>query len=140
MRRNGSTVATGTNENREQNEFVQELDEQREIAESLNLIAGSVSTTVGGSQAALSRQTKIEHQEVVREPEIAVRPALDNLPGTVAALSRVALDDERAVFDGSAWFLTRLNVPSGYVAHLARDQQQVDTELRELEPGKLSGA
>lgn len=57
---------------------------------------------------------------------------------TVAALSRVALDDERAVFDGSAWFLTRLNVPSGYIAHLARDQQQVDTELQEVEPGKLT--
>ncbi len=59
---------------------------------------------------------------------------------TVAALNRVELNGKHARFDGDAWFLSRLNVPSGYIAHLAHDQEQVDIELREIDPDELSGA
>ena len=66
---------------RDYDEIMQELDDQKEIAESVNFIAGSVSTNVGGSEAPLSQQTKVELNEVIAEPDIAVRPVMDSLPG-----------------------------------------------------------
>jgi len=66
---------------RDYDEIMQELDDQKEIAESVNFIAGSVSTNVGGSEAPLSQQTKVELNDVIAEPDIAVRPVMDSLPG-----------------------------------------------------------
>ncbi|MBT6157651.1 MAG: VWA domain-containing protein [Planctomycetaceae bacterium] len=66
---------------RDYDEVMQELDDQKEIAEAVNFIAGSVSTNVGGSEAPLSQQTKVEINDVIAEPDIAVRPVMDSLPG-----------------------------------------------------------
>ena len=68
-------------EDREQEEFVQELDDQEVIAETLNVIAGSISTNVGGSNAALSQQTKIDHDNIIQDPNIQVNVGAENLPG-----------------------------------------------------------
>jgi len=68
-------------EDRDYEEVIQQLDDQQEIAESINFIAGSVSTNVGGSEAPLSKQTKIDIDDVVREPDIKIRPVVESLPG-----------------------------------------------------------
>ncbi len=68
-------------EDREQEEFVQELDDQEVIAETLNVVAGSVSTNVGGSSAAMSQQTKIDHDNVIQDPDIQVNVGAENMPG-----------------------------------------------------------
>ena len=57
---------------------------------------------------------------------------------TVAALSRVQLDNGRADFDGNWWFLSQLDVAAGYVAHLAHEQDQVAIDLREIAPDQLT--
>jgi hypothetical protein len=68
-------------EERDYDEVMQELDDQKEIAESVNFIAGSVSTNVGGSEAPLSQQTRVELNDVIAEPDINVRPVMESLPG-----------------------------------------------------------
>lgn len=63
-------------------EYVQQLDEQQEIAETLNFLAGSVSTEIGGSNAPLSKQTKLDFDEVVKDPDLTVDVSPENIPAT----------------------------------------------------------
>ena len=67
-------------EDREQEEFVQELDTQQEVAESFNLVAGSVSTLVGGSNAPLTQQTKIDQENILKDPEMQVNVSVQDVP------------------------------------------------------------
>ena len=67
-------------EERDEEEFVQKLDQQKEIAETVNLIAGSVSTNIGGSEGPLSRQDPVEVNDVVREPDFQVPVMLQEMP------------------------------------------------------------
>ncbi|HUG93538.1 MAG TPA: VWA domain-containing protein [Planctomycetaceae bacterium] len=68
-------------EDRRVDEVVQELDEQEAIAETFNLVAGSVSTKVGGSEAPLVQQQPIETDDLLREPDLKVTPGTETLPG-----------------------------------------------------------
>lgn len=67
-------------EQREQEEFVQELDTQQEAAESFNLVAGSVSTLIGGSEAPLTQQTRIDRENIVKDPELQVNVSVQEVP------------------------------------------------------------
>ena len=63
-------------EEREREEFEKELDDSETIAETMNFTAGSVqSTQVGGSNAALAQQTKVELDQVVKEPDVQIKLA-----------------------------------------------------------------
>ncbi|MBW3538977.1 MAG: VWA domain-containing protein [Planctomycetes bacterium] len=68
-------------EDRHLEEFNQELDLQEEIATTMNITGGSVSNAVGGSNAPLARQVKLEQQEIVRDPEVQVNVGAETLPG-----------------------------------------------------------
>ncbi len=99
-------------EDRQQEEFQQELDTQEEVAETMNFIPGSVSTEVGGSNAAMSQQHKVEHEDVVRDPEIKIKVGSFDLPagkelGTDLGESEVT-GDVGAVVEGYGAALDRL--------------------------------
>ncbi len=68
-------------EERPVDEVVQELDQQMEAATSVNFVAGSVSTSVGGSNAPLANIKKIEVQEKIENPKVKVQIAAQALPG-----------------------------------------------------------
>lgn len=68
-------------EERTQEEFVQDIQEPTEVAESLNFVAGSISDASGGSSGPMSNQTKIEDQEVIRDPQIEIKVGDFNLQG-----------------------------------------------------------
>ncbi len=69
-------------EERDREEFEKELDDSEKIAETMNFTAGSVqSTVVGGSNAPLAQQTKVEIDQVVKEPDVEIKLADANLPG-----------------------------------------------------------
>ncbi len=80
----GSEVAVETvfTDEREQQEFTQELDINTEVSENLSVISGAtVSTASGGSSAPAVSQTKIEQSESLNEPEIQVNVASVTMPG-----------------------------------------------------------
>ncbi len=66
---------------RQQEEFVQELDTQEVAAQSLNLIAGSVSTNIGGSEAPLAKKTEIDPKDVLEDPTMKVNVSVQEMPG-----------------------------------------------------------
>jgi hypothetical protein len=69
-------------EDRTIEEVMQELDDPTEIATSINFQAGSASTNIGGSSAAsLMKQTKIDHDKVVEEPQIEVNAGIAEIDG-----------------------------------------------------------
>ncbi|MCA8986162.1 MAG: VWA domain-containing protein [Planctomycetaceae bacterium] len=75
-------VETVFSDEREQQEFTQELDINTEVSENLSIVAGAtVSTNNGGSSAPAVSQTKIETSESLNEPEIQVNVAQVSLPG-----------------------------------------------------------
>ena len=81
---NGNEVAVETvfTDEREQQEFTQELDISTEVSESLSVMAGAtVSTASGGSGAPAVSQTKIEESESLNEPEIQVNVGQVTMPG-----------------------------------------------------------
>ena len=71
-------------EEREQEEFSQELEEADQVATTMNLITGGtvVSNVVGSSDAPPISQTKIETSESLKEPDIVVNAGEITLPGT----------------------------------------------------------
>ena len=80
----GSEVAVETvfTDEREQQEFTQELDINTEVSENLSVISGAtVSTASGGSSAPAVSQTKIEQSESLNEPEIQVNVASVTMSG-----------------------------------------------------------
>jgi len=80
----GNEVAVETvfTDEREQQEFTQELDISTEVSESLSVMAGAtVSTASGGSGAPAVSQTKIEESESLNEPEIQVNVGQVTMPG-----------------------------------------------------------
>jgi hypothetical protein len=79
-------------EERDYEEVMQELDDQKEIAETVNFVAGSISTNVGGSEAPLSQQTKVEINDVIAEPDIEVRPVMESLPGVDSLTTELGED------------------------------------------------
>ncbi len=68
-------------EDRKIEEIVQELDQQEVSATTMNLVSGSVSKAVGGSNTPLARTQKIEIQETLESPEVRVTIAAQSLPG-----------------------------------------------------------
>lgn len=69
-------------EDRAQEEFTQEIEQDNEVAESMNVIAGGViSSAIGGTGAPAVAQTKIEAAESLKEPEIKVNVGAINVPG-----------------------------------------------------------
>lgn len=69
-------------EERAQEEFTQEIEQDNEVAESMNVIAGgAISTALGGSGAPAVAQTKIEAAESLKEPEIKVNVGAITVPG-----------------------------------------------------------
>ncbi len=79
---NEVVVETVFTDERDQQEFTQELDINTEISESLSVVSGAtVSTASGGSGAPAVSQTKIEQSESLNEPEIQVNVGQVTLPG-----------------------------------------------------------
>ncbi len=69
-------------EDRLMEEVVQELDEQKVSATTLNFVPGSVSATaVGGSNAPLTATKKIEIEQTFDAPKVRVNLAAQTLPG-----------------------------------------------------------
>jgi len=67
-------------EDRDLQEVVQELDEEMEVADKTNFIAGGVvSTELGGSENPLSQQKKLEFEDVVKEPDIEVNVGIQDI-------------------------------------------------------------
>ncbi len=75
-------VETVFTDERQQQEFTQELDINTEISESLSVISGAtISTASGGSSAPAVSQQKIEQSESLNEPEIQVNVSQVTVPG-----------------------------------------------------------
>ncbi len=75
-------LETVFSEERDQQEFTQELEETTEAADSINVIPGGViSTAVGATAAPSVSQTKIETSESLKEPEVRVNVGEFTLPG-----------------------------------------------------------
>ncbi|OYW11209.1 MAG: hypothetical protein B7Z55_19655, partial [Planctomycetales bacterium 12-60-4] len=71
-------------EERVQEEFEQEVDVNTEVAETMNLIAGSVApntTAVGGGTGAVAAQTKIDQSTSLKEPDFTFKPGAITVPG-----------------------------------------------------------
>ena len=69
-------------EDRVQDEFVQELDTQDEIAETFSFQFAAVSTDIGGSENDLpARQKSIDLERVVKEPELSLNVNAIDVPG-----------------------------------------------------------
>jgi len=68
-------------EDRTPEEFTRELDTQQEIAENLNFISGGPAGNIGGTGAPAIQQTKIDNQQVVKDPQVAVNVGTVNMPG-----------------------------------------------------------
>lgn len=110
-------------ENRETEEFQQELDTQETVATTLNVIAGSVSEKVGGSESRLATQQKIEVKDVVREPEIKLNAgAIDVRAGEIGQdLGEAEVTGEiGAVVEGYGAALDRLTAE---LLRMMRSQQ-----------------
>lgn len=113
-------------EERDREEFEKELDDSEKIAETMNFTAGSIqSTQVGGSDAPLAQQTKVELDQVVKEPDVQVRLADANLPG----LDQLGDDLGEAEVTGEVGALVE-----GYGAALDRLTQEL---LRLMRTDKL---
>ena len=115
-------------EERDREEFEKELDDSEKIAETMNFTAGAgsiQSTQVGGSDAPLAQQTKVELDQVVKEPDVQVRLADANLPG----LDQLGDDLGEAEVTGEVGALVE-----GYGAALDRLTQEL---LRLLRTDKL---
>ena len=75
-------VETVFTDERQQQEFTQELDINTEISESLSIVSGAtVSTASGGTSAPAVSQQKIEESESLSEPEIQVNIGQVSVPG-----------------------------------------------------------
>ncbi len=75
-------VETIFTDEREQQEFTQELDLNTEISQTMSVVSGAtISTASGGSSAPAVSQQKIEQSESLSEPEIQVNVSQVNLPG-----------------------------------------------------------
>jgi len=106
-------------EERDREEFEKELDDSKTIAETMNITAGSVqSTIVGGSDAPLAQQTKVELEQVVREPDVQIKLVDATLPG----LDRLGDDLGEAEVTGEVGALVE-----GYGAALDRLTQELLT-------------
>ena len=104
-------------EERDREEFEKELDDSQEIAETMNFTAGSIqSTVVGGSNAPLAQQTKVELEQVLKKPDIEIKLADTNLPG----LERLGTDLGEAEVTGEVGALVE-----GYGAALDRLTQEL---------------
>ncbi len=104
-------------EERDREEFEKELDDSKTIAETMNITAGSVqSTIVGGSDAPLAQQTKVELEQVVREPDVQIQLIDATLPG----LDRLGDDLGEAEVTGEVGALVE-----GYGAALDRLTQEL---------------
>jgi hypothetical protein len=104
-------------EERDREEFEKELDDSKTIAETMNITAGSVqSTIVGGSDAPLAQQTKVELEQVVREPDVQIKLVDATLPG----LDRLGDDLGEAEVTGEVGALVE-----GYGAALDRLTQEL---------------
>ena len=104
-------------EERDREEFEKELDDSKTIAETMNITAGSVqSTIVGGSDAPLAQQTKVELEQVVREPDVQIKLVDATLPG----LDRLGEDLGEAEVTGEVGALVE-----GYGAALDRLTQEL---------------
>ncbi|HTN02822.1 MAG TPA: VWA domain-containing protein, partial [Planctomycetaceae bacterium] len=69
-------------EERAQEEFSQEIEQDNEVADSMNVIAGgAITSAIGGSGAPAVAQTKIEQAESLKEPEIKVNVGAITAPG-----------------------------------------------------------
>jgi hypothetical protein len=109
-------------EERDREEFEKELDDSQEIAETMNFTAGSIqSTVVGGSNAPLAQQTKVELDQVLKKPDIEIRLADTYLPG----LERLGTDLGEAEVTGEVGALVE-----GYGAALDRLTQELLRLLR----------
>ena len=105
------------NEERDREEFEKELDDSEKIAETMNFTAGSVqSTQVGGSNAPLAQQTKVELDQVVKEPDVEIKLADTSLPG----LDQLGEDLGEAEVTGEVGALV-----AGYGAALDRLTQEL---------------
>ena len=104
-------------EERDREEFEKELDDSKTIAETMNITAGSVqSTIVGGSDAPLAQQTKVELEQVVKEPDVQIKLVDATLPG----LDRLGEDLGEAEVTGEVGALVE-----GYGAALDRLTQEL---------------
>jgi len=104
-------------EERDREEFEKELDDSDKIAETMNFTAGSIqSTVVGGSNAPLAQQTKVELDQVLKKPDIQIKLADANLPG----LDRLGDDLGEAEVTGEVGALVE-----GYGAALDRLTQEL---------------
>ncbi|MEX0704820.1 MAG: vWA domain-containing protein [Planctomycetales bacterium] len=64
-------------EERLQEEFVKELDTQETPADTINFVAGSISTNFGGSNSPLANMRPIEITETTQDPDFTFQPAVD---------------------------------------------------------------
>ncbi len=71
-------------EERTQEEFEQELDKSTEVAETMNLVAGSIAQNVanvsGGSGAAVAQQ-KVDESVSLKDPDFTFKPGPISTPG-----------------------------------------------------------
>lgn len=75
-------VETIFSEERQQEEFSQNLDMNTEVSENLSLVSGAtVAAVTGGSNAPAVNQEKLEESESLKEPEIRVNTSTVSLPG-----------------------------------------------------------
>ena len=71
-----------SSEDRQLEEFQKKLDDSKTIAETMSFESGGLqSTQVGGSDAPLAQQTKVEIDNVVKEADVEIRIADTSLPG-----------------------------------------------------------
>ncbi len=75
------TVETVFSEERQQEEFTQELDVDTTVSETLSVMSGGVQTTAIGAAATTAAQTKIEKSENLREPEFRYNIGDISTPG-----------------------------------------------------------
>jgi hypothetical protein len=110
-------------EEREQEEFSQELSEVTTAATSMNIVAGgAVSTTVGGASGAPAvSQTVIEEADTLKEPDVQVNA------GEIAIPGEVGLGDDLG--DSEVQGETGAVVP-GYGAALSRISQELLRMMR----------
>lgn len=71
-----------SSEDRQLEEFQKKLDDSKTIAETMSFESGGLqSTKIGGSDAPLAQQTKVEIDNVVKEADVEIRIADTSLPG-----------------------------------------------------------
>ncbi len=74
-------VETVFSEERQQEEFTQELDIDTAVSQNLSVMAGGVQTTAIGAASATAAQTKIEKSDKLREPEFRYNIGEISTPG-----------------------------------------------------------